>query len=165
MVLVVMGVAGSGKTTVGSLLARRLGRQFQEGDSLHPRSNVEKMRGGRSLTDEDRAPWLERVAGWIDERLDAGGSGVVTCSALKRSYRDLLNRRGSGVVFVFLDVSKELASERLRARQGHFMPAAMLDSQFADLERPGAREPVISVDASQPPESIVEQVLSLRLDR
>jgi carbohydrate kinase (thermoresistant glucokinase family) len=164
LVLVVMGVSGCGKTTVAELLSQRLGWAFLEGDSLHPAANVEKMSAGQPLTDEDRWPWLERIADWIDSRLDAGESGVVTCSALKRSYRDLLSRRGSGVCFVFLSGERETLEERMKARTGHFMPTSMLDSQLATLEEPQADEPSVRVAIEQSPEDIAAEVLT-RLGR
>ncbi len=164
LVLVVMGVSGCGKTTVAELLSQRLGWAFLEGDSLHPAANVEKMSAGQPLTDEDRWPWLERIADWIDSRLDAGESGVVTCSALKRSYRDLLSRRGSGVSFVFLSGDRETLEERMKARTGHFMPTSMLDSQLATLEEPQADEPSVRVAIEQSPEDIAAEVLT-RLGR
>jgi gluconokinase len=159
LVLVVMGVSGSGKTTVASILAARLGWPLEEGDVLHPTSNIEKMHTGQPLTDDDRAQWLRSVAEWVERRLDSGGNGVITCSALKRSYRDVIDRRGSGVVFVFLAGSRETIAARLAARQGHFMPASLLDSQFADLEDPGPEEPCIRVDVSPAPSVIAREVL------
>jgi gluconokinase len=158
MLLVVMGVSGSGKTTVGSILAGRLGWPFEEGDSLHPQSNIEKMKAGHPLTDADRRLWLERVAEWVEERLDHGENGVITCSALKRAYRDVIDRRGSGVVFVFLAGSKSTIAERLARRRGHFMPPGLLDSQFADLEPPGPPEPYVQVDAGPAPEVVADAV-------
>ena len=159
VVLVVMGVTGSGKTTIASILARRLGWPFQEGDSLHPPTNIEKMKAGRPLTDDDRAPWLEKVAEWVEERLDSGQNGVITCSALKRSYREVINRRGSGVVFVFLSISEETVAARLAMRQGHFMPSTLLNSQFADLEEPTSDEPAIREDAGSPPGVVADRIL------
>src|ERR1700730_15178261 len=137
VVLVFMGVSGCGKTTVAAILAGRLSWPFEEGDALHPQANVEKLAAGHPLTDEDRAPWLEKVARWVEERLDAGENGIITCSALKRSYRDVINRRGSEVLFVYLAGSRETIAERLAARQGHFMPSRLLYSQFDVLEEPG----------------------------
>lgn len=159
VVLVFMGVAGSGKTTVAAILASRLGWPFEEGDALHPQSNIEKMAAGHPLTDADRWPWLARVADWIDERINAGENGIITCSALKRSYRDLLNRRGSGAVFVFLAGSKETITARLAARHGHFMPPSLVDSQFADLEEPAPDEPAIRVDIGPAPDTTVNTLL------
>jgi gluconokinase len=155
VVLVIMGVSGSGKSTVGMLLARRLGWPFEEGDSLHPAANVAKMAAGHPLTDEDRWPWLEKVADWADEQLEAGLSGVITCSALKRSYRDLINRRGTGVDFVYLKVSRAELEARVAHRPGHFMPASLLDSQLEALEEPGDDEPGIRVDAGPDPSAVV----------
>ncbi len=159
VVLVVMGVAGSGKTTVGTLLARRLGWPFEEGDALHTQASIDKMAAGLPLTDEDRAPWLEKVAKWVDQRLDAGENGVITCSALKRAYRDVIDRRGSGVVFVYLAASRQTIAARLVARQGHFMPASLLDSQLADLEEPAPDEPAIRVDGDAPAPVIADRVI------
>ncbi|MDB5818999.1 MAG: hypothetical protein JWQ11_2639 [Rhizobacter sp.] len=158
-VLVVMGVSGSGKSRVGTLLAARLGWPFMEGDRLHPTANVEKMHAGYPLTDADRLPWLCRIADWIAARIDAAENGVVTCSALKRTYRRVLDRRGRGVVFVFLDGSPALIAKRLAARQGHFMPASLLDSQLETLEAPTPDEPAIRVDAGSPPDVLVETIL------
>jgi gluconokinase/shikimate kinase len=162
--LVLVLISGSGKTTVGAILASRLGRPFQDGDALQPQSNVEKMRARHPLTDFDRWPWLEMVAEWIQTRLDRGENGLIACSALKRSYRDLLNRRGSGVVFVFLAGSKETIASRLVARHDHFMPPSMLDSQFADLEEPSSDEPAIRVDVGPTPDVIAQDIMQeLRL--
>lgn len=147
-VLVVMGVSGSGKSTVAAVLAGRLGWPFEEGDDLHPKANVDKMAAGHPLDDDDRWPWLRLIRGWIDERLDAGESGIVACSALKHAYRDVLRR--DGVVFVLLDGAREDIAARLAKRQGHFMPPTLLDSQFADLERPGDDENAIVVDLGRP---------------
>jgi gluconokinase len=157
--LVFMGVSGCGKSTVAAILAGRLGWPFEEGDALHPQSNVEKMAAGHPLTDEDRALWLEKVARWVEERLDAGENGVITCSALKRSYRDVINRRGSGIVFVYLAGSKETIAARLATRHGHFMPLNLLDSQFADLEEPAPDEPAIRVDIGPSPDVIAQSIL------
>ena len=154
-----MGVSGCGKTTVAAILASRLGWPFEEGDALHPQANIEKMAAGHSLTDVDRWPWLAKVADWIDKRLDAGENGLITCSALKRSYRDLINRRGSGLMFVFLAGSKETIEARLATRHGHFMRASLLDSQFADLDEPAADEPAIRVEIGPPAAEIAEQII------
>jgi gluconokinase/shikimate kinase len=154
-----MGVSGSGKSTVAAALASRLGWPFKEGDALHPQPNIEKMAAGHPLTDADRWPWLARVAEWIAGRLDAGENGLITCSALKRSYRDLINRRGQGLIFVFLAGSKETIAARLEARHDHFMRASLLDSQFAGLEEPDADEPAIRLDIGSPPAEIAEQIV------
>lgn len=159
VVLVLMGVSGSGKSTVAGILARRLGWPSKEGDELHPEPNIQKMKAGRPLTDEDRRRWLERVAEWVQERLDAGENGLITCSALKRSYRDVISRRGSGVVFAFLAGSLELIAARLAARQAHFMPSSLLESQFADLEEPASDERHIRVDVGPPPGEVARRIL------
>lgn len=156
-VLVVMGVSGSGKSTVARLVAGRLGWGFAEGDDLHPASNVAKMQAGQPLTDEDRWPWLGSIAAWIRERTEAGIPGVVTCSALKKSYRDVL--RGEGVVFVHLSGSQERISERLAVRRGHFMPAALLSSQFEALEVPSAEEDFITVEAGATPSDAAQAII------
>jgi gluconokinase len=155
-----MGVSGCGKSTVAALLAGRLGWAFEEGDALHPPANVAKMAAGHSLTDEDRWPWLELVAEWIEGQLDKGENGIVTCSALKRSYRDLLNRRGSNIVFVYLAGDKKTIADRLAVRHGHFMPSSLLDSQFADLEEPAPDEPSLRVDVGTAPEVIAEGIIN-----
>ena len=159
IVLVLMGVSGAGKTTVARILAGRLGWPFQEGDELHPQANIDKMKAGQPLTDADRLSWLVAVAGWVDGRLDGGENGIITCSALKRSYRDVINRRGSGVVFGFLSGTKAAIAPRVVARQAHFMPSSLLDSQFVDLEEPGPDEPHIRVDVGLPPGAIAEAIL------
>ncbi len=160
VVLVLMGVSGSGKTTVAEVLASRLGWQFEEGDALHPQANVDKMHAGHALDDADRAPWLARIADWVDTRLDAGQNGIVTCSALKRAYRDLIARRGQGVVFVFLTGARETIATRLDARQGHFMPPSLLQSQFETLQPPGADEPEIQVEIGPAPDAIADAVIA-----
>jgi gluconokinase len=153
-----MGVSGCGKTTVAGILTSRLAWPFVEGDTLHPESNIEKMKDGRPLSDSDRDSWLLAVADWVDRRIDAGENGLITCSALKRSYRDVINRRGAGVVFVFLAGTEATIAPRLAARQGHFMPASLLDSQFADLEEPQPDEPHIRVDIG-PTAAVVAQAI------
>jgi len=160
VVLVLMGVSGSGKTTVAKLIADRLDWAFEEGDALHPPANVAKMAAGHPLDDDDRAPWLAKVADWVDARLDGGESGVITCSALKRRYRALIDRRGQGVEFVYLHGSRELVAERLATRQGHFMPSSLLASQFDALEEPGADEPVIRVEIGATPDAIADDVMA-----
>jgi gluconokinase len=159
VVLVIMGVSGAGKTTIGQLLAERLGWSFEEGDSLHPAANVEKMSEGIPLTDEDRWPWLAKIADWIDNRLDTGENGIVTCSALKRSYRNVLNRRGSGVEFVYLAVEISELEERVEHRDDHFMPASLLGSQLNTLEVPTSAEPAIQVDADSDAGLVVDRIL------
>ena len=159
VVLVIMGVSGAGKSTIGLLLAERLGWQFEEGDSLHPAANVEKMSEGIPLTDEDRWPWLAKIADWIDNRLDAGENGIITCSALKRSYRNVLGRRGSGVEFVYLAVDVAELTERVAHREDHFMPASLLTSQLNALEIPTTAEPPIQVDADPDARLVVDRIL------
>ncbi|PYI64539.1 carbohydrate kinase [Arthrobacter livingstonensis] len=158
-VLVLMGVSGCGKTTVGALLASRYGWDFEEGDGLHPQSNVDKMHAGHPLNDEDRWPWLEKVAAWIEGQLDAGKNGIITCSALKRSYRDILNRRSSGVVFIYLAGNSETIAARLAVRHGHFMPPSLLASQFEALEEPASDEPFIRIDIGPQPQKIVQEII------
>lgn len=157
-VLVLMGVSGSGKSTVAGLLVGRLGWDFEEGDDLHPQVNVDKMASGHPLTDEDRWPWLRRVDGWITGHTDAGRPGIITCSALKRSYRDLL--RGEHVVFVYLRSDRQRIASRLATRHGHYMPASLLDSQFATLEPPGADERAIEVDAAATPSEVADEIIA-----
>jgi carbohydrate kinase (thermoresistant glucokinase family) len=141
-----MGVSGAGKSSVAALLAGRLGWPFAEGDDMHPQANIDKMAAGHPLDDADRWPWLARVAAWIHERVVDGAGGIVTCSALKRRYRDAL--REPGVLFIYLTSSKEQITERLLARHGHFMPVALLDSQFADLEPPDPDEHALTVEVT-----------------
>lgn len=154
-----MGVSGCGKSTVAALLARRLGCDLAEGDALHPPENVAKMTAGVPLTDADRLPWLRRIAFWIAEHTESGRDGVVTCSALKRSYRDLLRGSGNRVRFVYLRGTKDVIAQRLVARRGHYMPPSLLDSQFADLQPPGPDEPAITVDIGPPPGEVMQRVI------
>jgi len=158
-----MGVSGSGKSTVAGALAERLGWAFAEGDDFHPPGNVAKMHAGTALTDADRLPWLKSIAVWIAAKLDAGGAGIVTCSALKHSYRDVLSGGRPEVLFVYLKGSQAVMADHLAGRHGHFMPASLLASQFDTLEEPGADEPVLVVDAGQPVEAIVSEIV-LRLE-
>ncbi len=150
MVLVVMGVSGSGKTTVATTLAGLLGWDFQEGDDLHPEANRQKMAAGIALTDADRWPWLDRIADWISAKLRSGESGIVTCSALRQCYRDRL--AADGVVFVFLHGSRQLIDDRLSRRAGHFMPESLLDSQLRTLEAPTEGRNTIVVELGGTPE-------------
>ncbi|MFE5604083.1 gluconokinase [Streptomyces coelicoflavus] len=151
-VVVVMGVAGTGKTTIGPLLAARLGVPYAEGDDFHPPANIAKMTAGTPLTDEDRWPWLDAIGGWAHGR--AGLGGVVSSSALKRSYRDRLRAAAPGVVFVHLTGSRELIEDRMSHREGHFMPTALLDSQFATLQPLQPDEAGVAVDVAGTPEEI-----------
>lgn len=159
MAVVVMGVSGSGKTTVGKLLAERLGWQYQEGDALHPPENVAKMSSGTPLTDADRLPWLRRIAEKIDDWRARGESGVVTCSALKRAYRDIVVGDWPDVRLVHLKGSRDLIGRRMAARKGHFMPAALLDDQFATLQEPTPDERPIIVDIAGAPAAIVDEIV------
>lgn len=158
MVVVVMGVSGCGKTTVSTLLAARLGWQFQEGDALHPPENVAKMKGGTPLDDADRIPWLRRIARTIDDWRAQGQSGVLTCSALKRAYRDIIVGDQPEVALVYLKGMPDLIRRRLDARQGHFMPSALLDSQFSILQEPSPDENPIVVDIGGRPADIVGEI-------
>ncbi|NEU11395.1 gluconokinase [Methylobacterium sp. BTF04] len=144
-VIVVMGVSGSGKSTVAERLAARLGWAFVDGDSFHSAAHVAKMRGGHPLDEDDRAPWLAAIATWIDARLQAHEPGIVVCSALRRSYRDALVRGRDAVRIVYLDGDRALIERRLAHRRGHFMPASLLDTQFAILEPPGPEENAVVV--------------------
>ncbi|MEV2217479.1 gluconokinase [Streptomyces sp. NPDC050997] len=154
-VVVVMGVAGTGKTTIGPLLAARLGVPYAEGDDFHPQANIDKMSAGTPLEDADRWPWLDAIGDWAHGR--AGLGGVVSCSALKRSYRDRLRASAPGAVFVHLAGDRALIEDRMTHRQGHFMPTALLDSQFATLQPLGADEAGVVVDVIGSPEEITER--------
>jgi carbohydrate kinase (thermoresistant glucokinase family) len=153
----VMGVAGVGKTTIAEALAQKLGWPFRDGDALHPQANVDKMASGQPLNDEDRAPWLAAIGDWFDARAAEGRDGVVSCSALKQAYRDTLRQGRPNLVFVYLKADQQVVSERLAGRKGHFWPASLLASQYADLEEPDADEPVIVLDAREPIETLVDQ--------
>jgi carbohydrate kinase (thermoresistant glucokinase family) len=159
MVVVVMGVSGSGKTTVAKLLAETLGWHYQEGDALHPPENVAKMSGGTPLTDADRIPWLNRIAERIDDWRRKGDMGVVTCSALKHAYRDIIIDGRPDVALVHLKGSRDLIGRRMAARQGHFMPTALLDNQFATLQEPSRDEHAIVVDIGGTPFQIVAEIM------
>ena len=156
--IVVMGVAGSGKTTVASQLAEKLGIPFVEGDSLHPAANVKKMAAGIPLTDGDRWPWLEAIGERMEAERATGHGVVVACSALKHAYRDCLRSKVHGKVhFLLLDGSRQLIGERMKKRKGHFMPPALLDSQFATLEKPTPDEQAVILDISHRPAQLVEE--------
>jgi carbohydrate kinase (thermoresistant glucokinase family) len=159
--IIVMGVSGAGKSTVGSLLAKRLGRILIEGDSLHPPRNIEKMKHGTPLNDADRTPWLKAIAARIDAARQVNAPIVVTCSALKRAYRALLTAGHSDVDFVYLKGSKELIARRIAARSEHFMPPELLDSQFSDLEEPAPDEPSVAAPIDPPPAQIVESIVAM----
>ena len=160
VVLVVMGVSGSGKTTLARAIVAGTGWRFQEGDALHPPANVAKMASGTPLTDDDRWPWLLAIAAVIDAWREEGVSGVVTCSALKRAYREILVGDRQDVRLVYLRDGHDMIAARLQARRGHFMPAALLDSQIAALEEPGEDECPIVLDIAVPPEELAAQVLA-----
>lgn len=159
VIAVVMGVSGSGKTTVSALLAAALGCQFQEGDDLHPAENVEKMQSGTPLTDADRLPWLRKIAEEINAWRARHESGVLTCSALKRSYRDIIIDGHSDVTLVYLRGSYDLIHRRMAARHGHFMPVALLESQFATLQEPALDEHPIIVDVGSRPAGIAAEIV------
>jgi gluconokinase len=154
--VVVVGVSGAGKSTIARGLAERLGWDLAEGDDLHPAANVAKMAAGQPLTDADREPWLAAVAGWIDGEIEAGRNGVITCSALKRSYRNRLRR--PQVLFVYLSVPRAELERRLQSRTGHYMPASLLASQLEALEPPGEDEAALTIAASDDPARNVELI-------
>ncbi len=164
-VAVVMGVSGSGKTTIARGVADRLGWRLVEGDDFHPPENVAKMRAGTPLQDADRWPWLQAIAREIDALRARGENAVVTSSALKRAYRDILIDARPDVVLVYLKGAKDLIAERLGARKGHFMPPALLDSQFVALEEPGDDEHPITVSIAPPPDAIIDEVVRKLTER
>src|SRR5262249_45695710 len=159
-VLVVMGVSGSGKTTIASMLAHRLHWIFEDADWFHPPSNIEKMHRGEPLTDEDRWPWLYGIAAWIDATRHVGNHATIACSALKRVYRDILVGERRDVRIVHLKGDHDLIARRLAARDAHFMPPSLLDSQFAALEEPQADERAIVVSIVPHPRAIVDEIVS-----
>jgi carbohydrate kinase (thermoresistant glucokinase family) len=158
MIVLLMGVAGSGKTTVGARLATALGARFHEGDAFHPPANVEKMRCGEPLTDQDRLPWLQAIAAAIAAADAVGESAVFACSALKRSYRDILRAASSALRIVHLSGGEALIRGRLEARRGHFMPPSLLPSQFRTLEPPDPDERAVVADIGQSPDAIVARI-------
>lgn len=160
-VYIVMGITGSGKSTIGAALARSLGVDFIEGDDYHPLENVRKMSLGIPLTDDDRAGWLHALAHRISEAREEGARIVVSCSALKRSYRDVLRSADRGMQFVFLRGSRSMIEQRLGSRRGHFMPASLIDSQLETLEAPGPDENAIVCDISESPEQIVKDIIAI----
>ena len=157
MIVIIFGVSGSGKTTVGKLLAKRLGWRFYEADDFHSQANVNKMRRGIALTDEDRWPWLVKLRKLIKRCVESDENAVMACSALKRAYRDRL-RISAEVKFVFLRGDYALITEQLRRRRGHFMAPGLLRSQFADLEEPEADEDALTIELGRPPDEIVEEI-------
>lgn len=158
MIIVIMGVAGSGKTTIGTRLAAELGWPYAEGDDFHPPGNVAKMAAGTPLTDADREPWLRAIGGWIDDRRAGAGNGVVACSALKHAYREMLAHGRPDVRFILLAGGRDTIAQRLAARPGHFMKAGMLDSQLATFEPPVPDEHVITVSVDGTPEQIIAEI-------
>jgi gluconokinase len=158
-VLVLMGVSGSGKSTIAAMLAHRLQWVYEDGDWLHPKSNIEKMHHGEPLTDKDRWPWLHAIADWIDEIRASGQHGIVACSALKRVYRDILVGDRRDVRIVYLKGDRDLIAQRIAARADHFMPPQLLDSQFQALEEPQADEHPIVVSIAPHPREIVEAIV------
>jgi len=154
-VIIVMGVAGCGKTTIGELIAEKLGWQFSDADEFHPAANVAKMSAGQPLNDDDRAPWLQAISDHVSDCLARDVGAVVTCSALKKAYREVIVVDPERVKFVHLDGSRELLWERISGREGHFMKPAMLDSQLATLEIP---EDALTVDIAPAPEAIVASI-------
>jgi gluconokinase len=159
-VAIVMGVSGSGKSTIGALLARRLHWEFEDADWFHPASNIEKMHNGIPLTDEDRWPWLDAIATWIDTERYAGRHGIIACSALKRRYRDVLIGDRADVRLVYLKGDETLIARRFATRHEHFMPRSLLHSQFEALEEPGPDENPVTVSIEPAPREIVARILS-----
>jgi gluconokinase len=165
-VLVVMGVSGSGKSTIAAMLAHRLHWLYEDGDWFHPKKNIEKMHHGEPLNDEDRQPWLHAIADWIDATRKSGNHGVVACSALKRAYRDILIGDRTDVRLIYLKGDQDLIARRVAARADHFMPPKLLDSQFASLDEPKADERPITVSIVPHPREIVETIVEkLNIDK
>ncbi len=161
MILIVAGVAGSGKTTLGELISRRLGWEFADGDSFHSATNIAKMRSGRPLDDSDRFPWLAAIGAWMDERIAVGQSAVVACSALARRYRQALLAGRPQATMVFLEISREQAYTRCYVRHGHFFGPAMVASQFAELEPPEPDEQrVLALPSTRPPDELADIVIA-----
>ena len=159
-IVVMMGVSASGKTSVGEELAERLGWIFKEGDELHPQANIDKMRTGHPLNDADRAPWLDTVARWISNRLEAGENSIISCSALKHGYRDRLRRADPGLAIILLDPDRETLRRRVESRTHHFMPASLLDSQLATLDRPGPDEQALVLPGTDGIDAAVDRIVA-----
>ncbi|WP_315838123.1 gluconokinase [Bradyrhizobium prioriisuperbiae] len=157
--IILMGVSGSGKSTVAEALARRTGFAIEDADAFHPQANIDKMHAGTPLTDDDRWPWLRAIADAIDRKAETGWPVIIACSALKRSYRDVLVHGRSDVQIVYLRGTRNLIAARLAGRHGHFMPASLLDSQLAALEEPTPDEPVVTVDIDADVEIIVTNII------
>ena len=159
-VVIIMGVSGSGKSTIGSFLAQRLRWEFEDADWFHPTSNVDKMHRGIPLTDEDRWPWLRAIAAWIDKTRRSGGHGIIACSALKRRYRNVLIADRADVRLVYLKGDETLIARRIATRHEHFMPPSLLHSQFKELEEPGPDENPFIVSIESEPREIAARILS-----
>lgn len=159
-VIVIMGVSSAGKTTTATALSERLGWPFRDADSFHPPANVEKMSRGMPLDDTDRAPWLAAIAAWIQERIAREEHGIVTCSALKRAYRDVIMAGLPGAKLVHLVGNRALIGERMARRSNHFMPTSLLDSQFATLEPPGPDEDVLTIEVSMSPARVADAIIA-----
>jgi len=157
MVVIIWGVSGAGKTTIGELLAQELHWKFYDADDFHPQVNIDKMEHGEPLTDEDRQPWLQSLREAITRSLAANENAVLACSALKRKYRELL-RVNADVKFVFLHGSRARIADQLKQRRGHFIDPALLDSQFADLEEPESSEDMLTIELKGGPDELVEQI-------
>ncbi|WP_442795401.1 gluconokinase [Pelobium manganitolerans] len=156
---VIFGISGSGKTLIGQMLAQRLGIDFIEGDDYHPQANINKMKSGHALNDQDRAPWLKLLEQEIELRVKAKKPFVLSCSALRLVYRDAL-RKGGAIRFLFLDVAEDVVAERLKLRTGHFMPASLLHSQSLTLEKPTSKETdVVFINAAQKPGDVVAEII------
>jgi gluconokinase len=160
MILIVGGVAGSGKTTVGKLIASKLGWEFADGDDFHSEANIAKMRSGQPLTDADRIPWLHSIGTWVDEHVAAGSSAVVACSALARRYREAIVAKRKDAEIAFLEVSRDEAFRRLHSRHGHFFGEQMVNSQFAELEEPQPdEERTFAIPSDRPPDQLADHVI------
>ena len=161
MILIVAGVSGSGKSTIGALLAGRLHWRFADADAFHLAVNIAKMRAGIPLTDEDRWPWLRAIGTWMDERIALGESAVLACSALKRSYRDVLLGGRPEALLIFLAVDRDVVERRLAARHGHFFPERLLGTQFDTLEPPQPDEHAVTVAADGDPQDTVAAIIAI----
>jgi gluconokinase len=159
VVIVLMGVSGCGKSTVGTELSQALGWPFRDADSFHPPANVEKMSQSIPLTDDDRWPWLDAIGAWMDEHLARGEPGIVSCSALKRAYRARIGAKRQGVRLIYLLGSQDMIASRLAARTDHYMPPALLESQFATLEEPGPEERALVVGIAMPPRYMAASII------